>query len=211
MSDTVGIIGAGNVGAGLGRRLTATGHAVRFGVRDAKKIAALVAECPGSSAASPAEVAASCDLVFLTVPGGVAPDVAAGLGDLDGTIIVDCTNPLSWDAGPMWAPPAEGSNAAAIAARCPGARVVKAFNTFGAELHGDPALASGARAEVPMAGDDAAAKERVFAIAERAGFAPIDAGPLRNAAVLENLAVLWIHLAVVGGHGREFAFTMTRR
>ena len=38
----------------------------------------------------------------------------------------------------------------------------------------------------------------------RAGFSPIDAGPLRNAAVLENVAILWIHLAMVGGRGRDF-------
>jgi predicted dinucleotide-binding enzyme len=50
----------------------------------------------------------------------------------------------------------------------------------------------------------------VSAIATKAGFAPVDAGPLRNAAVLENVAMLWIHLATVGGKGRDFAFAMQR-
>ena len=211
MPETIGIIGAGNVGAALGRRLTAAGFTVRFGVRDPAKAEALVAELAGASAASPAEVAGACDVVFLTIPGSAAVDVAAGLGDLDGTIVVDCTNPLGWDEGPVWKPPAEGSNAAAIAARCPGARVIKAFNTFGAEFHGDPGLGGGARAEVPMAGDDAEAKKAVSAIAETAGFAPVDVGPLRNAAALENHAVLWIHLAIAAGHGRDFVFKMVRR
>jgi hypothetical protein len=43
-------------------------------------------------------------------------------------------------------------------------------------------------------------------VATRGGFHPIDAGPLRNASVLENVAMLWIHLATVGGHGRGFTF-----
>jgi predicted dinucleotide-binding enzyme len=38
------------------------------------------------------------------------------------------------------------------------------------------------------------------------GFDPVDVGPLRNAAHLESLAILWIHLATVGKRGRDFAF-----
>ena len=47
--------------------------------------------------------------------------------------------------------------------------------------------------------------------AAKAGFSPIDAGPLRNASVLENLAMLWIHLALVGGKGRDVAFKLLHR
>ncbi|MCA9708889.1 MAG: hypothetical protein KDK70_23795, partial [Myxococcales bacterium] len=104
----------------------------------------------------------------------------------------------------------EGSNSAALAAALPGARVIKAFNTFGAEFHADPSLPGGG-ADVPIAGDDAEARQRVADLAESAGFTPIDAGPLRNAAVLENVAMLWIHLATVGGHGRSGAFKLVSR
>jgi hypothetical protein len=88
--------------------------------------------------------------------------------------------------------------------------VVKAFNTFGAEIHADPRLSAGP-ADVCLAGDDADAKRIVGEIATRAGFRPIDAGPVRNAALLENLAVLWIHLALVGGQGRDVAFKLLGR
>jgi len=209
-SGIIGIIGAGNVGASLGRRLSDCGYRVCFGVRKPSVIAELVGQCGGSRASLPAEAARDSELVFLTVPGGVAVEVATSLGDLDGKVVVDCTNPLRWDEGPVWAPPPQGSTAAAIASACPGARVVKAFNTFGAEFHGNPSLPSGP-AEVPMASDDDDAKALVAEVAARAGFAPVDAGPLRNAAVLENLAMLWIHLAMVGGQGRDFVFKMSRR
>jgi len=49
------------------------------------------------------------------------------------------------------------------------------------------------------------------AVAEAAGFTPVDSGPLRNAAVLENLAILWIHLALREGHGRSWAFKKVNR
>ena len=62
-----------------------------------------------------------------------------------------------------------------------------------------------------MSAEAASAGEKlVMDIAAHAGFAPVDAGPLRNAAVLENLAMLWIHLATVGGQGRAFTFKMAR-
>ena len=40
---------------------------------------------------------------------------------------------------------------------------------------------------------------------------PQDAGPLRQARVLEPLALLWVSLAYVQGLGREFAFQIIKR
>lgn len=205
------MIGAGNVGGNLGARLSKAGVPVRFGVRGGKDAGDLLARSgPDASVATPAEAAAWADAIVLAVPGRAAVEAARGLGPLDGKIVVDATNPLRFDGGPVWAPPPEGSNAAAIAAACPGARVLKGFNTFGAELHADPATSAGP-VDVPLAGDDAEAKAVVSELCAAGGFRALDAGPLRNAAVVENLAVLWIHLAMVGGHGREVAFKLVGR
>jgi NADPH-dependent F420 reductase len=209
-TDTkIAVIGAGNVGGNLGATLANAGFAVKFGVRaDAKGVSDLLARSKGATAAKPDEAAAWGDVVFLAVPGSVALEVARSLAkQLEGKIVVDCNNPLTWQEGPVWAPPPEGSLAAAIAKAAPGARVIKAFNTFGAEFHGDPRRA-GIAAQAFHAGDDAAAKKTFADLAAKAGFRPVDAGPLRNASVLENVAMLWIHLATVGGHGRDFAFDM---
>lgn len=201
IATRVTVIGAGNVGGNLGTRLSNAGVPVRFGVRKPAEAQTLLAGCKGASVSDPSEAAAWGEVVFLTVPGGVAVEVARSLAkQLEGKIVVDCNNPLTWKDGPVWAPPPEGSLAAAIAAAAPGARVVKGFNTFGAEFHAAPDLA-GAPAQVFLAGDDADAKKRVSDVASSAGFRPVDAGPLRNAPVLENLAMLWIHLATVGGQG----------
>jgi len=204
----VAIIGAGNVGGGLGIRLSNSGLPVRFGVRPGTDVKTVLEACKDATAVSPEEAAAWGQVVFLAVPGTVALDVARSLaGALAGKVVVDCNNPLIWKEGPVWTPPPEGSLAAAIAKAAPDARVVKGFNTFGAEFHKDPDRA-GVAAQVFLASDDAAAKKLATEVATTAGFRPVDAGPLRNAAVLENLAILWIHLATVGGQGRDFTFVM---
>ena len=207
MSTKIAIIGAGNVGGGLGTTFAKAGYQVKFGVRPDTDTKALL-ETAGSNASATevGEAAAWADVVFMAVPGSAAVDVARGLADkLNGKIVIDCNNPLVWKEGPVWTPPAEGSLAAAIAKAAPGSRVVKAFNQFGAEYHKDPR-----GAQVFLAGDDAEAKKVVSEFAKKAGFDPIDAGPLRNASVLENLAMLWIDLAMVRGHGRNFAFHMKK-
>lgn len=211
MATKVVVIGAGNVGGNLGTRFATSGIEVKFGVKEGSDTKALLEKAKGATAASVEDAAKWGDVVFMAVPGSVALDVAKSLAKhLEGKIVVDCNNPLTWKEGPVWNPPAEGSLAAAIAKAAPGAKVVKGFNQFGAEFHLDPSLPGGG-AQVFLAADDAGAKKTVSEIATKAGFRPVDSGPLRNAAVLENLAMLWIHLAMVGGQGRNFAFVMQPR
>lgn len=206
---TVAIIGAGNVGAGLAATFARAGAAVTLGVRRPQPVRAKFAPA-GIDVATPAEAIVAAELVFLAVPGKVAVDVAREHATaLAGKVLVDCNNPVGRvDGGVAWTPPAEGSLAAAIAAQAPRVEVVKGFNGFGAEHHADPG-ANGRPAVVLLAGDGPG-KARVAALAAAAGFEPIDAGPLRNAALLESMAVLWIHLAVGGGPreglGRSWSF-----
>src|ERR1700722_7521957 len=207
----VTVIGAGNVGGNLGSRLSSSGLAVRFGVREGTDTKALLAKCAKDAAAvDPAAAGAWGEVIFFALPAPATVEVARSLAkELGGKVVVDCGNPVSWKEGPVWAPPPEGSLAAAIAKAVPGARVIKGFNTFGAEFHKEPGRA-GVPADVYLAGDDTEAKKLVTEVATKAGFRPVDAGPLRNASVLENVAMLWIHLATVGGHGRTFSFAMTK-
>ena len=208
--QTIAILGAGNVGGNLGVRLAASGFAIKFGVRSGSDVKDLLSRAGArAELLSPQAAAAAADIVFIATPTAVAVQVAQE-AELGGKIVVDCTNPLTWDDGPVWSPPPQGSVAAAIAAAVPTARVVKGFNTFGAEIHLDPSL-GGTVADVFLAGDDVEAKRAVAAVAEAAGFTPVDSGPLRNAAVLENLAILWIHLALREGHGRTWAFKKIAR
>ena len=207
----IAIVGAGNVGSKLGLRLTEVGEEIVFGVRAGKDISELLQQCGGKArAASVEDACQESDVIFLAVPGEVVVESLASAGDLTGKIVVDCNNPVAWDNGPVFAPPPEGSLTAQLARAYPGARCVKGFATFGAEFHRDPSLGD-TSIDVHLAGDDKAAKAEVAAIAERAGYTVIDCGPLRNAAHLEAMAVLWIHLAMMEGRGRFIGFKLLER
>jgi predicted dinucleotide-binding enzyme len=208
----VAILGTGRVGRALGERLVHAGASVRFGARNPEPAAAnLPGPLSGVPTVLPAEAVAGAQLVLLAVPAAAAMDAARSAGSLDGKIVLACTNSLRRDAsGPTWAPPAEGSMAQALAAAFPAATVIKGFNHFSSEIMRSPELATGP-ADAFFAGDDGAAKALVMDLAGKMGFRPHDAGPLRNASLIENLAVLWIHLATTEGAGRQFAFRLEKQ
>jgi predicted dinucleotide-binding enzyme len=192
--ETIAVIGTGRVGGALGPRLGALGYPVVYGSRTpvAEKVQALVARSGESSrAASPAEAAGAADIVLLAVPWRAVADTIAGMGRLDGQIVIDITNALRVGAGGQMEMAVETSAAEIIQRRLPGARVVKAFNAVGAHVMADPA-AGGGPVTIPLAGDDAAAKARVAALVGELGFDSADVGPLANARHLEGMAVLYM-------------------
>lgn len=191
----IAIIGTGNVGKALGETFRRAGNEVRYGDRTKESITAAVK---------------GAEVVVLAVPAEAAIEALGSAGDVDGKVVVDCTNPLGWADGPVRNALPEGSNAAKIQARFPKARVVKAFNTMPAEVHALTKI-NGRPVDALYAGDDASAKATFAALAQGAGFVPRDVGPMRNAAHLESLAVLVIHMGTVGGLGREIAFNLERK
>lgn len=113
MTTKVAMIGSGNVGGNLGARLSHAGAPVCFGVREGSDASDVLARCADDATQrSIPDAAAWAEVIFLAVPGNAAVSAARGLGDVAGKILVDCTNPLRFDGGPVWAPPDEGSNAA---------------------------------------------------------------------------------------------------
>jgi len=77
------------------------------------------------------------------------------------------------------------SAAEEVASWVPNARVVKCFNTLGAQHLGDGRLGQN-RMPMFLCGDDADAKGVVTAIVRDLGFEPVDAGPLRIVAGTES-------------------------
>jgi len=162
---------------------------------------------------APGEVIGA-EVVVFAVPWKAAEEAVRSAGSLSGKIVIDCTNPFAPGLTGLDAP-AGGSGAEAVASWAPGARVVKAFNTTGFNIMANPAFPEGP-ATMFYCGDDASAKRAVHGLAAELGFDPIDAGPLSRARVLENMALLWVSLAmggVSGGTelGRDIAFRLARR
>jgi 8-hydroxy-5-deazaflavin:NADPH oxidoreductase len=207
----IGVIGAGSVGGALGRGWAKRGHEVVFGVRDPGKpeIVKLLEDAEGARAASLAAAAAFGEVVVLATPWGGTRDAVQQAGDLAGKVLLDCTNPLKPDMSGLDVP-AGSSAAEQVAAWAPGARVVKVFNTTGANNMAEP-IYDEQSATMFYCGDDGEAKAVAARLAADLGFEPIDAGPLQKAALLESLALLWIHLAYGQKLGRDIAFKLMRR
>lgn len=194
----------------LAKALVAKGEGVLFGVPEPEKYRGPAAALgPRVSVATPLEAIAGGDLIIFAVPYAAAAGIARSVPDWAGKIVVDATNPLA----PGLAGLSVGtttSGAEEIARDAHGARVVKAFNTTGAENLGNSDYPGG-RIFMPVCGDDADAKARVLALAELIGFDAVDCGELAAARYLEPFAMTWIHMAIKLGHGRRFAFSRLQR
>jgi 8-hydroxy-5-deazaflavin:NADPH oxidoreductase len=197
----VTVIGAGNMGRGIGHRLVAGGHEVTIVDRDPEEAGRLAKELRAAAqggatveAAVPTSELRS-EVVVLAVYYPEALELARELGDrLAGKVVLEISNPLNQTLDELATAP--GTSAAEeLAERAPsGARVVKAFNTTfsGTLVEGQVA---GQPLDVHIAGDDEEAKEKVAQLVRDGGMRLIDVGPLERAKKhLEGLGFLNITL-----------------
>lgn len=204
----IGIIGTGNMGGNLGRLWAAKGHRIMFGSRDPHKtLPALSNKQVGIGTI--ADGAKFGEAVLLATPWHATQEIIQHAGSLEGKILIDCTNPLTPDFMSLTLG-FNTSGAEEIAKWAPGARVVKAFNSIAAGVLSKPNF--GAQpATAFYCGDDASAKKVVAQLAAEIGFEAIDVGSLKNARLLEPLALLFVQLAFGQGMGPELAWKLLRR
>ncbi|GAB2560705.1 NADPH-dependent F420 reductase [Kribbella endophytica] len=178
----IGIIGSGNIGGTLTRRLTALGHEVRVAnSRGPESLRDLEKET-GATAVQVTEAAQDADLVVVTIPQGKVLDLPANLfaDAAPGYVVVDTGNYYPQRDGRIAGIEDEGKTESAWVSEHLGQPVVKAFNNIYAQHlleNGVPAGTAG-RIALPVAGDDADAKAKVFALVDALGFDPVDAGPI---------------------------------
>ncbi|RAK52702.1 NADPH-dependent F420 reductase [Phenylobacterium deserti] len=176
---TLGIIGAGGVGAAIGRSLARSGLPFLIANRRGPDSLRTLADELGLATPATVAEAAQADLVFVAVNWSKLPAALAGLGPWNGRIVVDANNPLE---APLFKPVDLGGRASTqvFADLVPGARVVKGFNTLPPELLGADPQEGGGRRVLFLSGDDAGAKAEVAALVDRLGFAGIDLGGLET-------------------------------
>lgn len=208
----IAILGTGNVGTTLGRRLAAAGHQIIFGSRQpaSDRVADLVAENRSAHRADSVQGAVQQGrVVILATPYGNAEATLKLAGDLSRKILIDCTNPLNESFDGLRLGFTE-SAAERVAHWAPGAHVVKAFNTASVATMSDPDY-DGQAATMFYCGDYGDAKSVVARLITDLGMEPVDSGPLVHARYLEPMAMLYIHLAVKQGWGGNCALKMLRR
>lgn len=204
------VIGAGNMGSGFVKQLTAAGHQVAVTARDQSK-AQVLAQQHGATAVAAAGAASDRDVVIVATSYADAPAALRSVGDLNGKVVIDITNPLTPDYMGLTVGHAT-SAAEEIAKAVPGAEVVKGFNTLFAQvLAGGADFGTGQKATVFVASDSERAKQTARFLAESMGFQTMDAGGLKNARYLEPVAGLNIYFGYGAGLGTEIAPTWIRK
>jgi 8-hydroxy-5-deazaflavin:NADPH oxidoreductase len=192
-SLVIGVLGGtGDQGRGLARRLSIAGHRVLIGSRDAGRASAAAAELGGGPRLGGGvnhDVAAEANIVIAAIPWEGHRDLLATLAEpLAGKIVIDCVNPIGFDAHgafPLSVP--EGSAAQQAAAVLPDSTVVGAFHHVSATLLLDPGV-DRMDLDVLVLGDQRAATDLVIALAgEIPGVRGVYGGRLRNCGQVEAL------------------------
>jgi predicted dinucleotide-binding enzyme len=178
-----GIIGAGNIGGTLAKRLVELGHEVVIAnSRGPETLRALAAET-GAKPATTAQAARSGELVIVTIPECAVPrlpkdlfrDVAADV------VVVDTGNYYPLRDGSI---PAieQGQPESAWVGEQLGRPVIKAFNNiyFKTLLEGGTPKGTPGRIALPVAGEPPEARAKVLRLIDQLGFDPVDAGGIEE-------------------------------
>jgi 8-hydroxy-5-deazaflavin:NADPH oxidoreductase len=192
----IGIIGAGNMGSGLGQLWAKQGHKLMFSYsRDTSKLEKIAQLIGGNaSVGTPTEAVQFAEIVVLSVPYGAVEDALKAAGSLEGKILFSIVNALLPDMSGM-AVGTTTSAAEEIAKLAPGARMVEALPVFAEVLNSSSRRFDDQQATVFYTGDDESAKQVVADLLREIDVEPIDAGALKNSRYVEPAMMLLIQLA----------------
>ncbi|MCB2407928.1 NADPH-dependent F420 reductase [Hymenobacter lucidus] len=182
----IGIIGAGHIGSALAVRLTSLGHTVYIANSRGPETLQDLAQKTGATPVTAQEAAQrGTDLLVVTIPLEKIPDLPKDLfaGVAPKVPIIDTSNyyPLLRDGHIPELETGDLTESGWVQQHL-GRPVVKVFNNiFAANLqnNGQPAGTPG-RIALPVASDDAAAKQKVMALVEELGFDALDGGTMRE-------------------------------
>ncbi|HET7214283.1 MAG TPA: NADPH-dependent F420 reductase [Terriglobia bacterium] len=178
----IGIIGAGQIGSTLTRRLRKLGHEVSVANSHGPKSLASLAKETGAKAVTATEAAQAGEVVIVTIPEAKIPNLPKDLfaGVPDSVVVVDTGNYYPRQRDGKIAGIEQGLTESRWVEKQLGRRVVKAFNNIYAKHlmeNGKPAGSPG-RIALPVAGDDNRAKGVVIELLDELGFDGVDAGGL---------------------------------
>jgi 8-hydroxy-5-deazaflavin:NADPH oxidoreductase len=179
----IGIIGAGNIGGTLTRRLAALGHEVSVANSRGPETLKDLADETGATAATAEDAARGAELVVVTIPMKAIPRLERQILDAraDGAPIIDTGNYYPGRDGHI-PEIEEGMPESVWVSTQLGHPVIKAFNTIYSEhlLRMGKTSGSPDRIALPVAGDDPDTKADVMRLVDQLGFDPVDAGTLEE-------------------------------
>jgi predicted dinucleotide-binding enzyme len=148
--------------------------------RGPESLTSVVSTLGKGVSAGTVDQAAAARIVIIAVPWDRVPDALRGL-EWNDQIVIDATN--DWSADDL-----NGRTSSELVADLvPGAPVVKAGNTLGADVLGSDPQEAGGRRVIFVSGDDTDAKSAVASLFEDAGFAAIDLGNLATGGAMQQI------------------------
>lgn len=178
----IGIIGAGNIGGTLTRRLTALGHQVVVANSRGPETLMGLAQETQARPVTVSEAVRDVELVVIAVPERAIAALPPGLFDgvPESVVVVDTGNYYPRERDGRIEAIENGLAESRWVADQLGRPVIKAFNTIRSTHLLDRGRPAGApdRIALPVAGEDPATKKAVMTLIDQLGFDPVDAGSL---------------------------------
>jgi predicted dinucleotide-binding enzyme len=196
----IAVLGAGKIGGAIGRKWTAAGHQVAYGVRDpqAADAQALLQSGDQVTVGQVGEALASDPQVVLMAAPGAAMEttIVAYAEQLNGRVIIDAANRIGSDRTDSWG---------FFQAHTPQAKVYRAFNIYGFENFANP-LYGGVQADLFFAGPEGESLTHVEQLIREVGLRPVRLGDTDQIPTVDALLPLWFTLA--RAHGRHLALKL---
>jgi len=175
----IGIIGAGQIGGTLTRRLAQLGHQVFVANSRGPASLAGLAKETGAKAVTVREAASAGKVVIMAIPEGKIRDLPKNLFDgvSSDVVVIDTGNYYPRERDGRIDEIDAGMTESRWVANQLGRPVVKAFNTLNYKKLLDLGHPAGpGRLALPVAGDDAKAKQVVLDLVNELGFDGVDDG-----------------------------------
>jgi predicted dinucleotide-binding enzyme len=202
----IGIIGAGQIGGTLARRLTALGHEVAIANSRGPETLRELAKETGARPVTVKEAARAGEVVIVTIPMRNIPrlphDLFAGVpADV---VVVDTNNYYPQQRDGRIAALEDGTPESVWVAELLGAPVYKVFNGIWWKHLLESGTPSGTpnRIALPVAGEDGPNRSVVHDIVDQLGFEPVDAGPISES---------WRQQPGTPVYGKDFDADNTRK
>ena len=170
----IGIIGSGNIGTAVGKKVVEAGHELIISnSRGPETLAEKITEIGLKATAGTVLEASKQEIVVIAVPWGKISEAVKGLPNWENRIVIDATN----QPPELITAAQETLTASEVVAKAlPGARVIKAFSSLYAQyIDGE---VNGGKRVLFYAGDDLEAKSIVKGLFDQMGFYPVDLGSL---------------------------------
>ena len=178
----IGVIGIGEMGGTLARRWREKGHSVRVANSRGPEAVKPFADEIGADAADIYGAVTGADVVLLSMPFPAAAKLPSDLFDraAEGVVIIDTANYYPDVRDPHIREIDAGMPESVWISRQLGRPLFKAFNSIMFYALSELGKPEGApeRLAIPVAGDDARAKQIVMGLVNDMGFDPVDGGSL---------------------------------